>query len=165
MSFQIGDRVRCVEPTDDLELDKVYTVYGFSLSGLITLEGQNNACYFPRRFIGENSDIPKEKKPTIVLNAKAKSTVPIFRNWVVWRELTTRAPDRCLSDGTPVGEVLYFRLRNMWEKGKIATHSTSLGSAFAWTNTKEGGPFWLALEKYLNDEIGEDEVPWDVLED
>ena len=164
MIFQIGDRVKCVDPTDYLELGKVYTVKYQRHSGLIAVEGQGGV-YFPRRFVGENSDIPKEKKSTIVLNAKAKSTVPIFRNWVVWRELTTRAPDICLSGGTPVGEVLYFRLRNMWEKGRIATHSTSLNSAFGWANTKEGVPFWSALEKYLNDEIGEGAVPWDLLED
>lgn len=161
MTFQIGDRVRCVDPTDNLELDEVYIVKAGGHSGLIAVSG-HGGMYYSNRFV---SDIPQEKKPTIVLNAKAKRTVPIFRNWVVWRELTTRAPDRCLSDGTPVGEVLYFRLRNMWEKGIIATNSTSLSSAFAWTNTKEGVAFWLALEKYLNDEIDEDDVPWDLLED
>ena len=164
MTFQIGDRVRCVDPVDNLELGKVYTVKAGGDTELIAIDG-HEGIYFTHRFVGENSDIPKEKKSTIVLNAKAKSTAPIFRNWIVWRELTTRAPDICLSDGTPVGEVLYFRLRNMWERGKISTHSTSLSSAFGWPNTKEGVDFWSALDKYLHDEIDEDDVPWELLED
>lgn len=163
MTFQIGDRVRCVDPIDNLKLGKVYTVKAGGYTELVAIDG-HEGVYFTRRFVSENSDIPKEKKPTIVLNAKAKSTVPHFRNWIVWRKINECAPDRCLSDETPVIDALFYRLRNMWEKDQISKHSTSLDFAFSWSTTKEGGEFWLCLNRYLHDEIGEDEVPWDLLE-
>ena len=57
MEFKIGDKVKCIEPSDKLSIGKIYTVVGFGRKSRIVVDGIRGSWY-TFRFI----KLSKERK-------------------------------------------------------------------------------------------------------
>lgn len=48
--FKVGDKVRCVNPINDLVLGKIYTVKGYQYEYLVIVDSVNGYAHFDNRF-------------------------------------------------------------------------------------------------------------------
>lgn len=62
MKFNIGDRVRAVNPGAMLTEGGIYTVDGYNFDGLVKLKEVSNVAFFESRFreVGSNMDYPDD---------------------------------------------------------------------------------------------------------
>lgn len=170
MTFNVGDTVRCVDPSPHLVINGHYVIANaWDNNGtlLVQVEGIDRWLYV-HRFVSLEADIPPpEATKKIVLNEKAKrpvvpkpKTTPptTFSNSLLWSNIKEKIPQEHRSS-------LFHNLLEKWHNGKITHTAPDLDRAFTWSGQPEGSEFWTRLHDAVSYNVGFSKVNWEKLYD